>query len=87
MRFLSISVALTLCRNLHAEALQAAASKGFVHGPYMAASVVSKPATIREPPRPTYHTCNYHAVGQFELKRNYYYNYYYFKIAHLYSWH
>src|SRR6218665_1805310 len=52
---------LTLCRSLHAEALQATASDGLVQGPYVAARVRFEPATLRSkiidstnaPPHPT----------------------------------
>ena len=52
---------LTLCRSLHAEALQATASEGLAQGPDMAARAGFEPATIRSkdagstnaPPRQT----------------------------------
>jgi len=37
---------LTLCRNLHAEVLQATVSLGLAQGPYEAARVEFKPATL-----------------------------------------
>src|SRR6218665_4199015 len=60
--YLSISIALltasafqkrsrpqqsTLCRSLHAEALQAIAGKGPAQGPYMAAKAGFEPTTLR----------------------------------------
>src|SRR6218665_1071213 len=52
---------LTLCRSLHAEALQAVAGKGLAQGPYMAARAGFEPTTLRSnrvvstnaPPCPT----------------------------------
>src|SRR6218665_3629611 len=52
---------LTLCRSLHAEALQAIAGKGLAQGPYMAARAGFEPTTLRSngvastnaPPCPT----------------------------------
>src|SRR6218665_2239102 len=38
---------LTLCRSLHAEALQTTASEGLAQGPYVAARAGFEPATIR----------------------------------------
>src|SRR6218665_1004349 len=38
---------LTLCRSLHAEALQAIAGKGLAQGPYMAARAGFEPMTLR----------------------------------------
>ena len=38
---------LTLCRSLHAEALQAIASEGFGQGPYVATRAGFEPATLR----------------------------------------
>ena len=53
---------LTVCWSLHAKALQATASEGLAHGPYMVARAGFEPATLRSkgidsinvPPRPTY---------------------------------
>src|SRR6218665_1238762 len=52
---------LTLCRSLHAKALQAIAGKGLAQGPYMAARAGFEPTTLRSngvvstnaPPSPT----------------------------------
>src|SRR6218665_1296496 len=52
---------LTLCRSLHAKALQAIAGKGLAQGPYMAARAGFEPTTLRSnrvvstnaPPCPT----------------------------------
>jgi len=52
---------LTLCRSLHAKALQATVSEGLAQGPYVAARAQFKPTTLRsksidstnEPPRIT----------------------------------
>src|SRR6218665_2054364 len=52
---------LTLCRSLHAEALQVIAGKGLAQGPYMAARAGFEPTTLRSngvastnaPPCPT----------------------------------
>src|SRR6218665_286623 len=41
------TIALILCRCLHAEALQATASEGLAQGPYVAAGAGFEPATIR----------------------------------------
>ena len=38
------TTAITLCRNLHAEALQATVSEGLAQGPYVAARAVFKPS-------------------------------------------
>ena len=52
---------LTLCRSLHAEALQATVSEGLEQGPYMVARAGFEPTILRSkgvestnaPPRPT----------------------------------
>ena len=52
---------LTLCRSLHAEALQTTVSEGLAQDPYVAARVGIEPTTLRSkgidstnaPPRPT----------------------------------
>jgi len=38
---------LTLCRSLHAEALQATASEGLAQGPYVAAKAGFEPTTLK----------------------------------------
>src|SRR6218665_1923767 len=56
------TTAMTLCRSLHAEALQATISEGLVQGPYVAARAGFEPTTLRSngvvstnaPPCPTW---------------------------------